>query len=44
MADLYEASVPGVLAYFLIVPKAAVFFTFLNISRFLFIPLIDFFS
>lgn len=36
MADLYEASVPGVLAYFLLVPKIAVLFAFLNLNRFIF--------
>lgn len=44
MADLYEASAPGVFAFFLIVPKAAILFTFLNLSRFLFSPFCEFFS
>ena len=44
MADLYEASAPGVFAFFLIVPKAAILFTFLNLSRFFFSPFCEFFS
>lgn len=44
MADLYEASAPGVFAFFLIVPKAAILFTFLNLSRFLFSPFSEFFA
>lgn len=44
MADLYEASVPGVFAFFLIVPKAAILFTFLNLNRFLFAPFGESFS
>jgi NADH-quinone oxidoreductase subunit N len=43
MADLYEASVPGVLTFFLLVPKAAILLTFLNLNRFLFAPFSDFF-
>ncbi len=43
MADLYEASVPGVLTFFLLVPKAAILLTFLNLYRFLFAPFSDFF-
>jgi len=44
MADLYDASVPGVFAFFLVVPKAAILFTFLNLNRFLFAPFGDLFS
>jgi len=36
MADLYESATPGVLFFFLLIPKIAILFTFLNLYRFLF--------